>query len=102
MLCLSQENELASKKRFQALYFYSAQEPFHCKILIMLDKIEKKYATIDVFSIDTNHFKGLIKRFNINSIPTVVIFENFKALTKLENRIHTTDFIATFDDICSS
>lgn len=102
MLCLSQEKELISKQRFQALYFYSAQEPFHRKMLIMLDKIEKKYPQIDIFSIDTNHFKGLIKRFNITSIPTIVVFQNFKALARMENTLDTARFTAVFDDICSS
>jgi hypothetical protein len=102
MLCLSQEKELISKRRFQTLYFYSAQEPFHRKTLIMLDKVEKKYPTIDIFSIDTGYFKGLIKRFNITSIPTVAVLENFKVLRKLENTLDTTSFIAVFDDICIS
>jgi hypothetical protein len=102
MLCLSQEKELLSKQRFQALYFYSVQDPFHRKTLIMLGKIEKKYPAIDIFSIDTGHFEGLIKRFNITSIPTVAIFESFKVLTKIENTFNTANFIAVFDDICSS
>jgi thiol-disulfide isomerase/thioredoxin len=101
MLCLSQENELTAKHLFQALYFYSAWEPFHRKTLIMLEKIEEKYPIIDFFSIDVDVFKGLIKRFNIMTVPTVIILNNFKEAARLENTLGTVDFIATFADICS-
>ena len=99
MLYLSQENELISKQQFQVLYFYAIWEPFHRKILIMLDKFEKKNPAMNFFSIDADHFRGLIKRFKIFSVPTVLVLREFGEVVRMENIFRTNDFISIFDDI---
>ena len=100
MLCIGQENEITWKRKFQVLYFYAAWMPFHQKMMIMLEKVEQKFSNIDFFAIDVDYFKGLQKRFNIQSIPTILLFQDLKEVKRLTQRLSTQDFIAVFGDIC--
>src|SRR5258708_26488393 len=101
MLYLVQENELIWNRKFQILYFYSTWIPFHQKMLFMLDKIQQKFPTIAFFAIDADYFEGLVKRFVVESIPTVVTFHDSKKLQRFTGVPTTTDLILIFDDICS-
>lgn len=100
ILCVSKEDELVWKHVFQVLYFYSTSMVLHQKMLLMLNKIEKKYSAIAFFSIDMDYFKSFNKRFNINSLPTVIIYKNTKEIKRIIGVINTLDFTAIFDDIC--
>lgn len=101
MLFLVQENELIWKNTFQVLYFYSAEIPFNQKICLMLNKIESIYHNLDFFAIDVRYFNGLLKRFNIVSLPTIVILEKSKEIKKITNILKTKDFMDIFSDICN-
>jgi len=102
MLFITHENELNSKNKIQPLYFYSSWMPYHKKMLIMIDKIEQKYKSINFLSIDVDGFKGLCKRFNIESIPTIIIMDNGKEIKRIEGLVMTSAFKSVFVDICNS
>jgi thiol-disulfide isomerase/thioredoxin len=102
MLYLCQEDQLTWHNKFQVLYFYSAHMPFHQKMMIMLDKIENKYPDIAFFAIDTDYFQGLIKRFNIVVLPTVIMFNKNKEVKRLGEILPTSEFVSFFDDIYQS
>lgn len=102
MLFLSQEEELKIGPQIQALYFYASWMPFHKKMLVMLDKMEERHSVIEFSAIDTDQFKGLCKRFSIESIPTVLILKNGVELKRITGLVLTKAFRTAFDDICSS
>lgn len=102
MIFLAQEAELQLKDKIQALYFYASWMPFHKKMLIMIDKIEQKYPDIEFMAIDVDHLHTQCKRFNITSIPTVVILNNGKELKRLDGLVMTSAFKSAFADICNT
>ena len=52
--------------------------------------------------LDTDHFKGLCKRFTINQIPTVLIIKDGYEIKRITGLVLTSAFRSTFADICSS
>ena len=100
MLFLTSEEELILKPKFQMLYFYASWMPYHKKMINMISKMEQKYKDIDFFAIDVDGFKSFIKRFEINSIPTITILNNGKEIKRLEGLILTSVIKAAFVDIC--
>lgn len=102
MYFLSQDNDLNFINKIQSLYFYAPWMPYHKKMMIMIDKIEKKYTNIEFTAIDVDFFKNLCKRFEIKSIPTILIFYNGKELKRINGLILTSAFKSVFVDICES
>lgn len=102
MFFLTQEQELVLNNDLQVLYFYASWMPYHKKMIIMIDKMEQKYKNISFFAIDTDHFKGLCRRFNINTIPVVLIMKNGIELKRISGLILTSAFKSAFADICNS
>lgn len=86
----------------QALYFYSTWMPFHTKFLTMISKIEEKYKEISFLAVDVDEFKSQCIRFNIDSIPTVLIFKNGKEVKRIVGLTLTSAFKSAFADICIS
>jgi thioredoxin 1 len=102
MYFISNENELANKNKMQSLYFYSSWMPFHKKMLIMIDKIEQKYKDLYFLAIDVDNFKGLCRRFNIESIPTVLIIKEGEEIKRINGLVATSAFRSVFVDIYNS
>lgn len=102
MKFLTQEEEFKILPKIQSLYFYASWMPFHKRMLVMIDKMEDKYKDIEYIAIDVDCFKGLCKRFNIESIPTVLLLKNGKELKKITGLVMTSAFRSTFADICTS
>lgn len=102
MLFLTQESELNSQAKIQALYFYADWMPYHKKMIIMINKIEEKYKDIAFLAIDVDHFKGLCKRFNIVSIPEVLISKEGQEIKRINGLVMTSAFKSAFADICNS
>lgn len=100
MNCLLQEQDLKISS-LQALYFYASWMPFHKKMLTMIDKIEDKY-NISFTAIDVDAYKGLCKRFSVESIPTVLILKDGKEIKKITGIVLTSAFKSAFADICNS
>lgn len=102
MLFLTQENEFRLSAKVQALYFYASWMPYHKKMLVMISKMEEKYPDIEFIAIDTDHFKGLCKRFSIDSIPTVLIMKDGSEAKRITGMVLTSAFRSAFVDICTS
>lgn len=100
MLFLTKEEELKFKKSIQALYFYASWMPYHNKMLTMMSKIEDKHKDIECFAIDIDYFKQFIKRFELTSIPTVIILKDNVEANRIEGVPLTSAFKAVFADIC--
>ena len=98
---ITQESELQINSGIQAIYFYANWLPFHKKMLNMISKIEDKYSNILFMAIDTDHFKNMCKRFNIESIPAIIIFKDGKEIKRINGLLMTSAFRAIFADICS-
>lgn len=101
MIFLNQEKDLILSKS-QSLYFYASWMSYHKKMLFMIDKMEQKYKNVEFFAIDVDFFKNLCKRFEITSIPTVIIINNGEELKRINGLVLTSAFKSAFADICDS
>jgi len=101
MIYLTQENDLNLNHSFVCLYFYASWMPFHKKMHTMIGKIEEKYKEQNIicYGIDVDAFKSMIKRFNLESIPTVIIYLNNKEVKRATGIMMTSAFKTLFSDI---
>lgn len=99
MLFLTKEEDI-KLDNLSALYFYASWMPYHKKILSMIDKIEKKYTNIEFKAIDVDFFKNQCLRFNIKSVPAIVIFNNDKEIKRINGVVLTSAFKSVFNEIC--
>lgn len=82
------------------LYFYASWMPYHKKMMIMIDKIEKKYKNILFSAIDVDFFKNTCKRFSVTSVPSVIILLDGREVKRITGMILTSAFKSIFADIC--
>lgn len=66
------------------LYFYAPWMPYHKKMVCMLEKLEIKYNDLYFYAINVDLTKDLITRFNIGSIPEILLFK----LNKLQKNVN--------------
>jgi thiol-disulfide isomerase/thioredoxin len=102
MFFLTEEQDFKFNSNIQALYFYASWMPYHKKMMVMISKIEEKYKDIKFTAIDVNEFNSLCKRFNITSIPTVLIIINGEEIKRINGLVMTSAFKSAFADICNS
>lgn len=102
MKFITSEEELSIGGNLQSLYFYASWMPYHKKMLIMIDKIQEKYQNIEFIAIDVDHFKGLCKRFTIDSIPMVLILKDGAEVKRIAGITMTSAFRSAFADICNA
>ncbi len=98
MIFITQEEELSLNKT-QVFYFYAIWMPFHKKMMHMIEKMEEKREDISFFAIDVDHFKGLCRRFSVESIPSVVVFKDGKEIKRINGLVMTSAFKSAFADI---
>jgi thioredoxin-like negative regulator of GroEL len=102
MLFITKEEDLQKNNKILPLYFYAHWMPYHKKMLTMISKIEDKYKDITFLAIDVDHFKSLCKRFNVTSIPEVLILSGGTEIKRINGLILTSAFKSIFADICNS
>ena len=90
MLFITEDEELDYNNKICCLYFYANWMPFHSRMTKMLNKMEEKYKNISFFAIDTDYFKSIVKRFEINSIPELIFLDNGKRLKRTNGLILTS------------
>lgn len=100
MIFITEESEIQYNK-ITCLYFYSSWMPFHKKMMVMISKIEEKYNNVQFYAIDTDHFKNFCQRLEVKEIPTVIVKNNDKELTRIIGLVLTSAFKSIFVDICS-
>ena len=71
-------------------------------MLIMIDKMETKFNNIKFIAIDVDQFINQRIRFNIHSIPTVIILNNGKEVKRITGMILTSAFKSALADICNN
>lgn len=98
MLFITEESELIINN-IVALYFYASWMPYHNKMLTMLDKMENKHKNISFYSIDVDYFKNLCKRFNVTSIPEIIILIDGKEIKRINGLVLTSALSKVFSDI---
>jgi thioredoxin 1 len=84
----------------QALYFYATWMPFHKKMATMIEKIEEKYK-ISFIAIDVDNYKNLCVRFEITSIPTILVYKDGKKIKQINGIVLTSALKSAFADICN-
>ena len=99
MIFITQESDLIFEKKC-VLYFYATWLPYNKKMLIMLGKMEKKYNNVRFFAINIDNFKQTCRRFSIDSIPCVLIFDK-KEVKRINRLVLTSAFKKAFADILS-
>jgi hypothetical protein len=100
MMFISQETEIKLSSITQVLYFYEPQMPFHSKMLHVLSQIEKKHKNIAIFAIDAAQFTNQCARFSIDTIPSLLFFQNGEEAKRIVASVKTQILTAAFDDIC--
>lgn len=100
MLFITKEEDLDLSSDKNSLYFFGRWMPYHKKMLVMLDKMEDRHDDVKFYAIDVDMFKGMCKRFSVDSVPTVLILNGNKK-KRIIGTILTSAIRAAFDDICS-
>lgn len=101
MFFFTQESDLQIKSKITSLYFYAPWMPYHKKMVSMINKMEEKYKDIVFYAIDVDYFKGLCKRFNVTSIPEVIILVDGKEVKRINGVVLVSAFRSAFSDIYS-
>ncbi len=97
---ITQEKEVQMDLPLQSLYFYASWMPYHKKFLTMISKMEDKYKDMLFFAIDVDEFKSQCKRFEIDSIPTVIVLKGGKEIKRINGLVLTSAFKSVYADIC--
>lgn len=99
MLFITDESELNINEGKVSLYFYASWIPFNKKMITMINKMQEKFTDIKYFAIDVDFFKNLCKRFNVTSIPEIIIFNDGKEVKRINGLILTSALKNAFSDI---
>lgn len=102
MQFITKEEELKTDSKILSLYFYAHWMPYHKKMVTMISKMEEKHKNITFLAIDVDHFKPLCKRFNVTSIPEVLVLVNGEEIKRINGLVLTSAFKSVFADICNS
>jgi len=94
------EMELSQSNNIRVLYFCASWMPFHKRMIKIIESIEKKYTNIQFQSVDVDFFKNLCIRFDITSIPTLLIFRENKEIIRINGLILASALKKVFVDIC--
>lgn len=101
MKFITLEEELTVGNGLQSLYFYASWMSFHKKMIIMIDKVQEKHKDISFIAIDVDQFKGLCKRFTVESIPMVIVLKDGIEIKRIAGITMTSAFRSAFADICN-
>ena len=99
MQFIIRENEIELNNGICSVYFYSNWMPFHKKMLSILDKMENKYKDIKHLAIDIDQLKTVVKRFDIESVPTTLIFKDGKEIKRIVGIVLTSAMRSAYADI---
>lgn len=102
MIFISKEEEIQLNDQVLSLYFYAHWMPYHKKMLSMIGKMEEKHKNITFIAIDVDYFKQLCKRFNVISIPEILVLDNGKEIKRVNGLVLTSALKSVFADICNS
>lgn len=96
---ITSEEDLKINEGIHAVYFYTPWLIYHKKMMFMFDKIKEKYKDISYVGIDAHQFKKITSIYEVDCVPTVIIFNKGKEINRLRGVCLTSAFRAFFDDI---
>lgn len=98
MIFITEEKELQLDNKC-SLYFYSNLMPYNKKMLSILHKMEEEHKDVRHFAIDIDQFKSIIKRFDIISIPTTLLFKDGREEKRIVGIVLTSAMRSAYVDI---
>ena len=101
MLFITKESDININCDLCCIYFYTLWVPYHKKMMIMINKVEQKHK-IKFYAVDADSFITQCKRFNISSVPTVIIIKDGREIKRINGMVLTSAFKSAFADICNS
>lgn len=66
-----------------SLYFYNEWFPYNKRMIDVINQIESKFKCCNFTAINIDNFDSFIKRFKLESIPTIIIFNNGKEIDRV-------------------
>jgi thioredoxin-like negative regulator of GroEL len=96
---ITHEEEFKINSGICAVYFYTPWLIYHKKMLTMIDKVKEKYQNISYIGADASQFKRISSMYEVDSVPTVIVFNNGKEINRINGVCLTSAFRAFFDDI---
>jgi len=96
---ITNEDDVKIGKGIYAMYFYTPWLIHHKKMMIMINKVKEKYKDICYMGIDASHFKRIVSIYEVESVPTIILFNNGKEIDRINGVCLTSAFKAFFDDI---
>lgn len=102
MIFITQEEELQVGLPQQSLYFYANWMPYHKKMITMISKMEEKYKDMPFYAIDVDQFSSQCKRFQVDTVPTVLVLKEGKEIKRISGLVLTSAFRSAYADICTS
>lgn len=76
MLFITDINQLNFKNKKICIYFYKPHMLVHKMIMYILEKAEIKFNKIKFYAIDINSFPEFIVRYELFTLPTIILFKN--------------------------
>jgi thioredoxin 1 len=98
MIFITEEKEIQLQNKC-SLYFYSNWMPHNKKMLSILSKMEEENKDIQHMAIDIDQFKSVLKRFNISSIPTILLFKDGREKKRIVGIVLTSAMRSAYADI---
>lgn len=99
MKFISNDEEFKINDGICAAYFYTPWLIYHQKMMVMFDKVKEKYKDISYVGIDASQFKRIATIYKVESVPTIIVFNNGKEINRINGVCLTSAFRAFFDDI---
>lgn len=87
---LTSEKEINRDLPWQVLYFYLSDMPYYSKLQVMLEQWQQTHPC-PIFALDAAQFKGQCRRFEVISIPTVILLMNGMEMARTSSW-HTKTF----------
>lgn len=81
MITLVSEESIKNLDRV-GICFYSTWAPFNKQLFKSLDKIEKEFS-IPIYAADVDSFKGMIKRHQLESVPTFLLLDKHEEVGRI-------------------
>lgn len=101
MIFITDPKEI-NRNSVYVLYFYAPWMPFNKKMVTMINNIEEKYKKVTFYGINTDIFKDICKKYEVNSIPYIIVYKNYNQLHRIEGLILTSALKKIFSDIYKS
>ena len=84
------------------MLFYSNYNPESLRVKIALHEVAEQFQeifSIDIFEVDYDQDSNLRQKYNVNGLPTLLIFRNQHLLDKYFGELDKNDFEKIINDL---